>query len=280
MGDLTPSPGPDGPVNQVGRGQIPTLRIFGMEIPLPPWAVSVLAVVAIIAVVVIFVFAIIHYRDDQTANKKIEQQRKELEKQQEELEEQQKKLNEEGEKVNLAGIEYNESNLHRREQSLDKEFKKAKVLVQLYGSDGCVWVTRSGSKSTWLPDPKKISPAPSPKPGDNVIGWSRAPGLSMHRSESLVPQALAQPVAFSPALFRRGGQMALAQQGSPCGRKCQNPHPGEFRSWEGRRQDCWVQVWREWQDGCKHYQWYNKCYSYWDSDERGQPRVYWTCCTH
>jgi hypothetical protein len=71
--------------------------------------------------------------------------------------------------------------------------------------------------------------------------------------------------------------------GSPqknCSGRCLNPHPNQFKWWYGQRKDCQVQVFRQWTDGCTHYQWFNTCNNKWDVDSRGAARVYWTCCTH
>jgi hypothetical protein len=65
-----------------------------------------------------------------------------------------------------------------------------------------------------------------------------------------------------------------------CGRRCLDPHPGEFRYWNGQQNGCWIQVWRAWPEGCRHFQWYNSCNGYWDSYPNGAPRVYWDCCVH
>jgi hypothetical protein len=59
-----------------------------------------------------------------------------------------------------------------------------------------------------------------------------------------------------------------------CAGRCLNPHPGPFRSWNGQVNGCWVQVWRQWPEGCTHYQWFNSCANYWD------PQIWWTCCVH
>lgn len=56
--------------------------------------------------------------------------------------------------------------------------------------------------------------------------------------------------------------------------RCWNPHPGQFRTWPGQQNGCAVQVWRQFQDGCTHFQWYNKCNNIWD------PQIYWTYCIH
>jgi len=71
-----------------------------------------------------------------------------------------------------------------------------------------------------------------------------------------------------------------AMQVPACKRRCQDPHPGQFKSWNGQQNGCWIQVWRAWSDGCQHYQWFNSCNGYWDSYPNGAPRVNWTCCVH
>lgn len=70
----------------------------------------------------------------------------------------------------------------------------------------------------------------------------------------------------------------FAQQ--PCNRGCINPHPGEFRWWYGRRSGEWVEVWRQWPEGCTHVQMFNAARGYWDSNPDGSAKVRWTCCVH
>jgi hypothetical protein len=65
-----------------------------------------------------------------------------------------------------------------------------------------------------------------------------------------------------------------------CNGRCLNPHPGEFKTWNGQVNGCQVQVWRQWPDGCLHAQWYDSCNGSWDTDPAGNPRVTWTCCVH
>lgn len=69
----------------------------------------------------------------------------------------------------------------------------------------------------------------------------------------------------------RDGARLLRVQGPG---RCWNPHPGPFRSWNGMQNGCLIQVWRQWQDGCTHFQWFNTCYNVWD------PQIYWTYCIH
>src|SRR5262249_1639797 len=196
MDDLTHSPGPDGPVNSVGHGQIPTLKIFGMEIPLPPWAVSAVAVVGIIAVAATIALAIMHYHDYREANDKIKAQSELLEQKEAELENKKKGWS-------LTEAEYKEWSLHQQEPAERRSFTNQKLLVAFYSSDGCVWVTRKkpgGSISKWFPGPSKTSPAPTSIPEVGKSRSSLEPGLRMLRSESpALAQAFAQPILFSTA---------------------------------------------------------------------------------
>jgi hypothetical protein len=56
--------------------------------------------------------------------------------------------------------------------------------------------------------------------------------------------------------------------------RCLNPHPGPFRAWNGQQNGCLVQVWRQFADGCTHYEWFNACANQWD------PNIFWTYCVH
>jgi len=54
---------------------------------------------------------------------------------------------------------------------------------------------------------------------------------------------------------------------------CINPHPGEFKYWWGTPTDkCNSPMYRQFQDGCTHYQIYNRCANAWDA------RIFWTTC--
>lgn len=62
--------------------------------------------------------------------------------------------------------------------------------------------------------------------------------------------------------------------------RCWNPHPGEFKTWYGDRDGEWIQVWRQWPDGCKHVQMFNTVRGVWDTNRDGTPKVTWTSCVH
>ena len=61
---------------------------------------------------------------------------------------------------------------------------------------------------------------------------------------------------------------------------CLNPHPGTYTTSYGSRNGCWVQVWRQFADGCRHYQWFNSCANVWDVAANGAPSIYWAQCHH
>lgn len=81
----------------------------------------------------------------------------------------------------------------------------------------------------------------------------------------------AQEFLVSPLHGYHGGARLLRVQGPG---RCWNPHPGPFRTWIGQQNGCFVQNWRQWQDGCTHFQWFNSCANQWD------PQIYWTYCVH
>jgi len=62
--------------------------------------------------------------------------------------------------------------------------------------------------------------------------------------------------------------------------RCIEPHPGPFQFNNQPVNQCLVQVWRYFGDGCVHYQFYNSCTGSWDVLPNGAPHVYWTRCVH
>jgi hypothetical protein len=74
--------------------------------------------------------------------------------------------------------------------------------------------------------------------------------------------------------------LPVAYAQSACQRGCLNPHPGNFKWWYGRRNGAWVEVWRQWPEGCTHVQMFQPQAGLWDSNPDGSARVRWTCCVH
>lgn len=146
------------------------------------------------------------------------------------------------------------------------------TVATFFESDGCIAVARPGVQPSYLPRPQDtvewllgphkkpqvaVPPAALPAAAsDSSLGGttgqavgtirrtSRARMLSIHEKPTLVP----------------------AQVG------CLNPHPWPFRSWWGPANGCWAPMYRQWNDGCTHYQMYNACTGQWDV------RISWTYC--
>jgi hypothetical protein len=91
---------------------------------------------------------------------------------------------------------------------------------------------------------------------------------------------LARAVSLQREAPAKLGWVPVAQAQQACQRGCLNPHPGEFRWWYGQRSGDWVEVWRQWPEGCTHFQMFNVQTRAWDSNPDGSAKVRWTCCVH
>jgi hypothetical protein len=147
--------------------------------------------------------------------------------------------------------------------------------VSYYTSDGCLLVERKGPGQNqaimrdWIPAKAIRLDAP---PGDmGEVKVSRLDAPTPENRQFL--NAAYLPASFAPA----GGVHARANEATV---GCLDPHPGQFQTWNGQQNGCWIQVWRRWADGCQHFQWFNSCNGYWDNHPNGAPRVYWTNCAH
>lgn len=103
----------------------------------------------------------------------------------------------------------------------------------------------------------------------------------------LVPDLARSPLTatrFSPAHERGISWLPVveaAQTPPGCQRGCRDPHPGEFRWWYGKQtQSGWVEVWRQWPEGCLHWQMFHPQTGSWESNPDGSARVHWVCCVH
>jgi len=76
------------------------------------------------------------------------------------------------------------------------------------------------------------------------------------------------------------GLMPVVSAQGACNRGCLNPHPGQFRWWYGQRRGEWVEVWRQWPEGCTHVQLMHPASGNWETNGDGSPRVRWSCCVH
>ena len=72
----------------------------------------------------------------------------------------------------------------------------------------------------------------------------------------------------------------LYAQGRGCNGGCLNPHPNPFKWWYGARRGEWIEIWRQWPEGCQHVQMLHPASGNWETNADGSPRVRWTCCVH
>ncbi|MBZ5627918.1 MAG: hypothetical protein LAO06_03540 [Acidobacteriia bacterium] len=146
------------------------------------------------------------------------------------------------------------------------------VQATYFDSDGCIAIARPGpavaympAQSTieWLLGPTKKPSMNPPMLDQNVLNGSELPGLEspnvLSEEKETVHFRYASAVERRPKLLR-------VQSG------CLNPHPWQFRTWWGPANGCWAAFYRQWNDGCKHYQMYNACTGQWD------PRINWMSC--
>lgn len=287
--------------NPVERSTTPVLKVMGMEIPLPHWAISVVAVFVIVFLPVFLFFTVKHMQADVNKEKEEIQNKQALSQAQTEeanakraLAGAQKQLRDTMAKAAEAQDNYIEDTKHRLEAG--QEYHRDKnLIVTHYASDGCVSVLRLGRGArVWNKDPASVPgtpPAPGRVDGGSVTNGllapatrptnnleSKAAGVGSGASSA---DARLKLIDFkeSIALPAPRADFVAPQRASLNGR-CLNPHPGKFSTSGGKVQGCWTQFWRKWPDGCTHYQWFNACSSTWDIDAAGHARVYWTACTH
>ena len=137
-------------------------------------------------------------------------------------------------------------------------------------TDKCVWVLRYEHGvpiSQYIKDPAYqdgtshgLHDAQYRSPGDRKRGPS---GLGLF--DALVPTAEAAEIEF-PA-EHGAAKLERVQAG------CMNPHGGPFSWWWATPTDqCWSPMYRQWRDGCTHYQMFNRCANAWDG------RIFWVTC--
>jgi len=264
MGDEVPAR----PANAKVDGQLPEAKIdapggFKITVPLPPWAVGLLAIVFIAGLVL----AGAYWGFSKVSGRVL---------------------------VPTEDLnDYKETAKHDIDPDTTKEKREitfddgVKVTLKHFHTDGCVEVLRTSqaliTDKHWLLDLSRVAPPPT---------HSAAYGISVTEPiqlASLMPRTklfkIMRDQQRSPHLgFDEPLPLPLtsipAQAPPGCNRGCLNPHPGNFQSWVGSVNGCWQQVWRRWPEGCTHFQWYNTCYNVWDTNPDGSPRITWTCCVH
>lgn len=135
-------------------------------------------------------------------------------------------------------------------------------------SDHCVFVIRRESGKTsshWLRDPQSAAAGGTTRSKRADRGPD--PSIVARLMDALVPAAEAASLASGEG---SAGEFAPASQGACVG----GTHPGQFTWWWGAPEDqCWAPMYRQWKDGCKHYQRFNKCSKAWDD------AIHWVNCS-
>jgi|SRR5262245_50354979 len=132
-----------------------------------------------------------------------------------------------------------------------------RVTVIHHPSDGCDQIVR------WIPAKQR---------GESR--WIFGPGLTPEKQA-----LLAAPGGSIVDLVRRASIVPAAAT-SDGADGCLNPHPGKFKEQGQPAGKCATKVFRYFDDGCYHYQFYNPCAGTWDVTSNGAPRVYWQRCIH
>jgi hypothetical protein len=138
-------------------------------------------------------------------------------------------------------------------------------------SDHCVFVIRrqnGATASRWLREPlgQTLNAAVRPRESAEVpqVASIDAVGQLL---DALVPPA--QPAALLGSFLQSGPALRTVQDACVAG-----VHPGQFTWWWGTPEDsCWTPMFRQWKDGCKHYQRYNRCANAWDES------IHWVSCS-
>lgn len=138
-------------------------------------------------------------------------------------------------------------------------------------SDKCIWINRREGgidHKQWIKDPL-----------NHLHDVDAHENVEVEQSSKVLN---ASSEGRSPKLFGNLIPAALAQAPTPpeghlqpvqAPTSCVNPHPGNFKYWWGSPIDaCNSPMYRQFGDGCTHYQIYNRCANSWDG------RIFWTFC--
>jgi len=136
-------------------------------------------------------------------------------------------------------------------------------------TDRCVFVIRKEDGKTsshWLRDPELRAAALAGRQETHAANPAPPSLDGVGRLfDALVPSAEAATLPGSPLQ----SHLQPVQTGCVAG-----THPGQFTWWWGTPEDqCWVPMYRQWKDGCKHYQRFNKCSNAWDDT------IHWVSCS-
>jgi hypothetical protein len=160
--------------------------------------------------------------------------------------------------------------------------KKGETFATYFDSDGCIAIGRPGVPLPYQPNPQSIlewslgpdkRPVSNPPPLATPINATNTPAESGPTTSTgpSPPEAFQESAAVE--VVRRGeagrAPKLLRVQG---GCWDNGAHPWQFHTWWGPANGCWAPLYRQWNDGCTHYQMFNACSGQWD------PRITWTFC--
>jgi len=158
-----------------------------------------------------------------------------------------------------------EKKFHEKDQSghriLVHHDQRGDIVATYFDSDGCIAIARPGSAPTYSPYAK------------GIVDWSLGPDKKPASSPPTTPLASRRVRRETPHVELASMTLAPHKpQAQPVQAGCMNPHPWAFKSSWGPANGCWAPQYRQWNDGCQHYQMYNACTGAWD------PQIHWIKC--
>lgn len=251
-----------------------SLELFGLKLQLPKWAFQSISLLVLLGTgISVFSQVLLPMVQEYKATSQADTAKASAEKAK--ADEEAAKARAKKDKLDQELTRFKEYQSHFNEspkstQKLVDSPDLGSLSVSFYTSDGCLLVKRKGpghnqaEMSYWIA--AKSIPLEAPPGVPDEVKESR---LEAPQQSQPFLNASYQFASFNP------GDAPPAPA-----RACADPHPGQFQTWNGQQNGCWIQVWRRWPDGCQHFQWFNTCNGYWDNHPNGAPRVTWTHCAH
>lgn len=239
---------------------------LSVRIPLPKWAIAVLSTMLVVALLGVggYAASVYLFNKQWIPSKKVS--------------------------------EYAENYKHSLEAADAKESQLVsfadgtRVTVNHFKSDGCNQIVRwsplnARSDGLWmfgpLLTPDKQSAIGMNSEYDLEPKGEKAEG-DKHASLVVLKQVFPsdETKKQSGLIYVQGANTPEEYREVQSGGRCLDPHPGPWTEKPQPVNQCSVQVWRYFPDGCIHFQWFNPCTGTWDVWPNGAPHVYWTRCVH
>jgi hypothetical protein len=149
------------------------------------------------------------------------------------------------------------------------------LTIRHYQSDGCIQVIRLNHSSNKAESKWLFGSTEHTSDGTKHGELEKSPEVPEFKVGSEAVQMALNSLATKPPTSARIVLASGQYQG-----RCLDPHPGQFSVANQQINQCLVQVWRYFADGCVHYQFFNPCSGSWDVYPNGAPHVTWTRCIH